>query len=98
MLDKLQAASELFGDVISPDGELVLLGNSSTSRAPTAEEKQQIEAKAIENEAKRQSTQYRRDRAKAYPSFGEQFDTIFHQGVDAWKSQIQAIKSAHPKE
>jgi len=33
----------------------------------------------------------------AYPSSGEQFDKIFHEGVDAWKADIQAIKDAHPK-
>ena len=33
----------------------------------------------------------------AYTSSGEQFDKIFHEGVDAWKADIQAIKDAHPK-
>ena len=36
-------------------------------------------------------------RELAYPSSGEQFDKIFHDGVDAWKADIQAIKDAHPK-
>jgi len=28
----------------------------------------------------------------------EQLDTIFHNGVDIWKEQIQAIKDKYPKE
>ena len=37
-------------------------------------------------------------RAAAYPSFADQFDTIFHGGIDAWKAEIQYIKNKYPKE
>ena len=43
------------------------------------------------------SKQYQRDRAVAYPSYADQFDTIYHQGIDAWKAEIKAVKDAHPK-
>jgi len=36
-------------------------------------------------------------RAAEYPSFADQFDIIFHEGIDAWKSKIQAIKDKYPK-
>lgn len=36
-------------------------------------------------------------RALAYPSIADQLDIIFHQGVDSWKVQIQAIKNQYPK-
>ena len=36
-------------------------------------------------------------RAAAYPSFADQFDTIFHGGIDAWKAEIQAVKTQFPK-
>ncbi len=39
--------------------------------------------------------QYQQDRE--YPPMGEQLDNIFHNGVDAWKVDIQAVKDAHPK-
>ena len=39
--------------------------------------------------------QYQRDRQ--YPLMNEQLDNIFHNGVDAWKADIQAIKNATPK-
>ena len=41
---------------------------------------------------------YKYARAKEYPSFADQFDTIFHEGIDAWKAQIQAVKDRFPKE
>ena len=41
--------------------------------------------------------QYQRDRAAEYPSFADQFDTLYHGGYDAWKAQIDAIKLKYPK-
>ena len=40
---------------------------------------------------------YKDLRAAEYPSYGDQFDTIFHEGIDAWKAQIQAVKDKYPK-
>ena len=36
-------------------------------------------------------------RAVEYPSFADQFDIIFHNGLDAWKVEIQAVKDKYPK-
>ena len=44
------------------------------------------------------ANEYKQLRAAAYPSFADQFDTIFHEGIDAWKAQIQAVKDRFPKE
>ena len=41
--------------------------------------------------------EYKYQRAKEYPSFADQFDTIFHDGIDAWKEQINTIKEKYPK-
>jgi len=41
---------------------------------------------------------YKAKRAAEYPSYADQFDTIFHEGIDAWKAQIQAVKDRFPKE
>jgi hypothetical protein len=41
---------------------------------------------------------YIQARQEAYPSYGEQLDYIFHNGLEAWKTDIiQPIKEAHPK-
>ena len=36
-------------------------------------------------------------RIEAYGSIGDQLDKIYHKGLDAWKSDILAIKDAIPK-
>jgi hypothetical protein len=36
-------------------------------------------------------------RQAEYPAITEQLDTIFHEGLDAWKAQIQAVKDKYPK-
>lgn len=40
---------------------------------------------------------YKYQRAAEYPSFADQFDTLYHGGYDAWKAQIDAIKLKYPK-
>ena len=41
---------------------------------------------------------YIQKRQEAYPSYGEQLDYIFHNGLDAWKADIiQPIKDQFPK-
>ena len=41
--------------------------------------------------------QYKSDRATAYPSIADQLDLIYHEGIDAWKAQIAAVKQEYPK-
>ena len=41
--------------------------------------------------------QYKYDRASAYPSIADQLDTIYHEGIDAWKETISAVKAKYPK-
>tara|TARA_R100001510_G_C7576334_1_gene150919 strand:- start:213 stop:533 length:321 start_codon:yes stop_codon:yes gene_type:complete len=40
---------------------------------------------------------YANKRVAAYPSIGDQLDKIFHEGLDAWKVEIQAVKDKYPK-
>jgi hypothetical protein len=49
-------------------------------------------------DAQKDPLSYYEARKLAYPSVADQLDTIFHSGIDAWKSEIQAIKAAHPKD
>lgn len=44
------------------------------------------------------ATQYQRSRAAEYPSLAEQLDYIYHNGVEAWKTDIiDPIKARYPK-
>lgn len=55
------------------------------------------EGNSIVDDMSGQDTHYIAQRRNEYPSFADQFDKIFHEGVDAWKTEIQAIKNKYPK-
>ena len=40
---------------------------------------------------------YKEKRQREYPPMAEQLDMIFHNGIDVWKEQIQAVKDKYPK-
>ena len=40
---------------------------------------------------------YKSQRKAEYPSIEDQLDDIYHNGVDAWKTTIKAIKDKYPK-
>jgi len=40
---------------------------------------------------------YAEKRAAEYPSFADQFDLLYHGGMDAWKTAIQTVKDKYPK-
>jgi hypothetical protein len=54
------------------------------------DESNRIKAEYVSNE-------YQRKRAAEYPSFAEQFDTLYHGGYDAWKATIDSVKTKYPK-
>ena len=40
---------------------------------------------------------YKAKRIAEYPSFADQFDLVYHGGMDAWKAAIDAVKQEYPK-
>jgi hypothetical protein len=67
------------------------------SKTPITEE----EAAVIRDENAKKAFDalpYWAKRETEYPNIKEQLDTIFHNGLDAWKVQIQAIKDKYPKD
>ena len=45
------------------------------------------------------SAEYKRKRAREYPSWKKQLEKIYDDGIDAWKSEmIDPIKNKYPKE
>ena len=67
-------------------------GNPQT--VPTDAE---ISAEIVRLDNIHNSKQYQRQRAAEYPSIADQLDDLFHNGIDGWKSTIQAIKDKYPK-
>ena len=63
----------------------------------TAEEVEATLAERAADKVKQEANQYIYDRQSEYPSYADQFDQIFHEGIDKWKETIQAVKAAHPK-
>jgi len=57
----------------------------------------EIAAEVTRLQAEYDAKQYQRDRAAAYPSIPDQLDQIYHEGIDAWKATIAAVKQEYPK-
>ena len=70
------------------------IGWDNPENAPSIEE---LNSKLSELITEWEAKQYQRDRAVAYPSIPDQLDTIYHQGIDAWKAEIKVIKDKYPK-
>ena len=43
------------------------------------------------------TTDYKEARKVEYPPLEDQLDKIYHSGVDAWKTDIKAVKDKYPK-
>ena len=56
-----------------------------------------ILAKQAELQAAFDAKQYQRDREKEYPTWQDQLDYIYHNGVDGWKATIKVTKDKYPK-
>ena len=87
---------------INPDAEVSVnaenLDQITWHGDTTPISKSDIQAKQAELKADYDSKQYQRDRAEAYPSWQDQLDKIYHDGVAKWKSEmVDPIKDAHPK-
>lgn len=55
------------------------------------------EIRAQKQQAALDKLDYKARRVMEYPSFGDQMDMIFHNGLDYWKQQIQLVKDKYPK-
>jgi hypothetical protein len=62
---------------------------------PTEEE---VVQKIAELEYQEEVNAYQRQRSVEYPSYPDQFDQIFHEGIDAWKATILEVKRKYPKQ
>ena len=69
--------------------------HSSEITQPTEEE---IEVKLAELKYQEEVNVYQEKRKLEYPDWGDQLDKIYHNGVDAWKTDIKVIKDKYPKQ
>tara|TARA_R100000231_G_scaffold130526_1_gene102223 strand:- start:1 stop:576 length:576 start_codon:yes stop_codon:yes gene_type:complete len=59
---------------------------------------QEIEVKIAELKYQEEVNVYQEKRKLEYPDWGDQLDKIYHDGVDAWKTDIKVIKDKYPKQ
>lgn len=89
--------------VLRPGAEWAIDNNSyaqlnwldTEQTKPTEEE---IVQKIAELTYQKEVEVYKEQRAAEYPPYADQFDKIFHSGVNAWKTQIRTIKERYPKQ
>ena len=62
---------------------------------PTEEE---VVQKVAELTYQQEVEVYKEQRAADYPPYADQFDQIFHEGIDAWKATILEVKRRYPKQ
>jgi len=84
---------------LRPGAQWVLRGDDlewldTNQTQPTEAE---ITAEVTRLQAEYDSNEYQRQRAQAYPSIPDQLDQIYHEGIDAWKETISAVKAEYPK-
>ena len=84
---------------LRPNAQWVLRGDvvewmDTEQTQPTEAE---IQAEIARLQAEYDANEYQRQRASAYPSIADQLDKIYHEGIDAWKAQIAAVKQEYPK-
>ena len=75
------------------DGDTLICGEGVTP--PTEAE---IDAEIIRLKAEYDAQEYARNRQAEYPDWGTQFNKIYDDGIDAWKTDmVDPIKAKYPK-
>jgi hypothetical protein len=94
MIRKINAILSLVPNAeVSVTDTEVIWHNPSTPPITDAE----INAELARLQAEYNANEYQRKRAAEYPPITEQLDKIFHDGIEEWKKEIQAVKDKYPK-
>lgn len=92
-LSKLYPGSTYSWSVIGNKYEDIVW-NGNQSEKPTEAE---LLAEVVRMQSEWDNRDYARQRAIAYPPIADQLDMIFHGGIDAWKEEINKVKTLFPK-
>jgi hypothetical protein len=76
------------------EADQILHWDAKLGAQPTAG---QLAAAQTAKEATDAAVAYKAKRAAEYPSIADQFDLLYHGGIDGWKTAIQAVKNKYPK-
>jgi len=84
---------------LKPKAQWVLRGDElewldAVQTEPTSSE---IDAEVVRLQGVYDGNAYQRSRAAEYPTWQDQLDDIFHNGIDGWKATLQVTKDKYPK-
>ena len=90
-------------EALKPNSEWVVTGDQYSrltwlDKSQTKPTEQEIETKIAELKYQEEINVYQEKRKLEYPDWGDQLDKIYHNGVDAWKTDIKVIKDKYPKQ
>ena len=92
MTDLHKAIRAIHNNVITIQGDtkedIIALDNSGNS----------VTINWTNVEAWTDPNEYQYKRIAEYPNIADQLHNIYHNGIDAWKTTIKAIKDKYPKE
>ena len=95
----LEDVNKLGRDIVSCDLNQWMSGLklNENSVFPISPDGEQLYMQSIEEKYREECDEYKVKRVQEYPDYGNQFDMIFHQGLEAWQEQIQQVKNKYPK-
>ena len=92
IIDKVQCIHNLYSNAVNVTRDL----DTDVYKAYDANGSEiSIDMTAVNAEFSKQD--YQNKRVKEYPRISEQLDQIYHEGIDAWKTTIKAVKNKYPK-
>lgn len=85
--------------VLDAEGNVVREGSCPRRivEAQAGDGEKVVSGRAPEQTADDGHISYATKRMQNYPSFADQLDMIFHEGIDVWRERIQSVKDAYPK-
>jgi hypothetical protein len=84
---------------LNPSAQVSATGiDDITWHVGTPTSKSDLEAEVSRLEAEWDAQEYARNRQAEYPDWGTQFNKIYDDGIDAWKTDmVDPIKAKYPK-
>ena len=93
-IDKVDAIISLVGGgITSQAGGTIVYHDGQTSPSEA-----EVDAELIRLQAEYDAQEYARNRQAEYPDMGTQFNKIYDDGIDAWKTDmVDPVKAKYPK-
>ena len=95
MIDKGKALKSLV-----PTAEWIIRGETIEWLSPKISQpsEEEIQAEITRLQAEYDAKEYQRKRSSEYPSWQQQLEKIYDDGIDAWKTEmVDPIKAKYPK-